>query len=228
MRSLAVGFVVALQVLQPAPGAGTIAGIVIKAGTAIQQPLSNARLELSGGAGPVLITRTETNGSFVFSNLAQGEYRLAVTRDGFIRQELSKTIILGRGQRIQNIRFELDPAPTVTGRVLDSFGEAVSGIMVETLHRTYDVRGNPRFARAATAVTDDHGDYRIFWLDPGEYFFYAASAPPDPSEPESTGAFEPTYSRASARRTRRNRSAWILAARYASTFECHVASHCGR
>src|SRR5216117_4047943 len=91
----------------------------------------------------------------VSSNLAQGEYRLAVTRDGFIRQELSKKIILGRGQQIQNIRFELDPAPTVTGWVLDSFGEAVSNIMVEALGRTYDVRGNPRFARAATAVTDD-------------------------------------------------------------------------
>ena len=130
----------------------------------------------------------------VSSNLAQGEYRLAVTRDGFIRQELSKKIILGRGQQIQNIRFELDPAPTVTGRVLDSFGEAVSNIMVEALGRTYDVRGNPRFARAATAVTDDLGDYRIFWLDTGEYFFYAASAPSDPSEPEPTRVFEPTYS----------------------------------
>ena len=194
MRSLAAGFVVALAALQLAPGAGTIAGIVIKAGTAIQQPLSNARLELSGGGGPVLITRTATNGGFVFSNLAQGEYRLAVTRDGFIRQELSKKIILGRGQQIQNIRFELDPAPTVTGRVLDSFGEAVSNIMVEALGRTYDVRGNPRFARAATAVTDDLGDYRIFWLDTGEYFFYAASAPSDPSEPEPTRVFEPTYS----------------------------------
>jgi len=90
MRSLAAGFVVALAALQLAPGAGTIAGIVIKAGTAIQQPLSNARLELSGGGGPVLITRTATNGGFVFSNLAQGEYRLAVTRDGFIRRATSK------------------------------------------------------------------------------------------------------------------------------------------
>jgi len=76
MRSLAAGFVVALAALQLAPGAGTIAGIVIKAGTAIQQPLSNARLELSGGGGPVLITRTATNGGFV----QFGPRRVSVSR----------------------------------------------------------------------------------------------------------------------------------------------------
>src|SRR5437762_11277036 len=65
--------------------------------------------------------------------------------------------------------------------------------MIEALRRSYDVRGNPRLARAATALTDDRGEYRIFWLDPGEYFFGAASALPDAGETQPVRVFAPTY-----------------------------------
>ncbi|HYR89418.1 MAG TPA: carboxypeptidase-like regulatory domain-containing protein [Terriglobia bacterium] len=194
MKRSSAGLVLALVALQLTPLLGAITGIVIKAGTAIQQPLRNARLELTGGAGTVLVTRTDANGKFVFSNLAPGEYGLAVTCDGFIRQDFPKKIVLGRGQQAGNILFELDPAPTAAGSVLDSYGEPIANIVVEALRRSYDVRGNSRLARAATAVTDDRGGYRIFWLDPGEYFFYAASPLPDGTEAQPVRVFAPTYS----------------------------------
>jgi len=195
MKRSSAGLVIALVALQLTPLPGAITGTVIKAGTAIQQPLRNARLELTGGSGPELVTRTDANGRFVFSNLAPGEYRLAVTCDGFIRQEFPKKIVPGRGQQAGNILFELDAAPTAAGSVLDSYGEPIANIVVEALRRSYDVRGNPRLARAATAVTDDRGEYRIFWLDPGEYFFYAASPLPDSTEAaQPVRVFLPTYS----------------------------------
>src|SRR5205823_2305595 len=100
--------------LQSTTRPGTIAGIVIKAGTAIEQPLWNARLELTGGSG-TQVTRTDANGRFVFSNLPLGEYRLAVTSDGFVRLQSPKKILLGRGQQTANISFELDSAPTAAG-----------------------------------------------------------------------------------------------------------------
>jgi hypothetical protein len=172
---------------------GTIAGIVIKAGTTVQQPLRGARLELTGGPSSTLVLRTDANGRFVFSNLAPGSYRLAVACDGFIRQEFPKRIVLAGGQQLRDIQFELETAPTAAGRVLDSYGEPISNIMVEALRRSYDVRGNPRLARAATALTDDRGEYRIFWLDPGEYFFYVASALPDAAETQPAPVFTPVY-----------------------------------
>jgi protocatechuate 3,4-dioxygenase beta subunit len=193
MKRSSAGLVIALAALQLTPVAGTIPGIVIKAGTAIQQPLRNARLELTGGPGTPLVTRTDANGRFVFSNLAPGEYRLAVTCDGFIRQESPKKIVLGRGQQSGNVLFELESAPTAAGRVLDSNGEPVADIIVEALHRSYDVRGNPRLVRAAAAVTDDRGEYRAFWLDPGSYFFSAASPLPDGARGKPSGIFPPTY-----------------------------------
>jgi hypothetical protein len=171
---------------------GTIGGIVIKAATAIEQPLRDARLELTGGPGTPLVVRTDGNGRFIFSGLAPGEYRLALTCDGFIRQESPRKIVLGPGQQVRNLRFELNPAPTTAGRVLDNYGQPIANIMIAALRRSYDVRGNARLFRAATALTDDRGEYRIFWLDPGEYFFSAESPPPD-SSTEGLRVFPTTY-----------------------------------
>src|SRR5262249_20894398 len=134
----------------------------------------------------------DANGRFIFSNLPSGEYRLAVTCDGFIRQE-SRKLVLGRGGQPANMVFELDPAPTAAGRVLDSYGEPIAGIVIEALRRSYDVSGNPRLARAATGLSDDRGEYRIFWLDAGEYFFYAASPLTDDTDLQAVRAFVPTY-----------------------------------
>jgi hypothetical protein len=193
MTRASSGLLVAVMALQLAPPSGTITGRVIKAGTAIQQPLRNARLELNGGGATGLVTRTDPNGRFIFSNLPAGQYRVTVTCDGFIRQESLKKIALDQGEQTANIQLELELAPTAAGWVLDSYGEPIANIMVEALRRSYDVRGNPTLARAATAVTDDRGQYRIFWLDPGEYFFYAASLLPDFDEPQPARAFAPTY-----------------------------------
>lgn len=193
MKWPSTGLVIALAAFQLTPGAGTVTGIVIKAGTVIRQPLRNARLELTGGPGAMLVMRTDANGRFVFSNLAPGEYRVAVSCDGFIRQESPKKIVVGREQQAWNIRFELETAPTADGRVLDSYGNPIANIMVEALRRSYDVRGNPRLTRAATALTDDRGEYRIFWLDPGEYFFYVASALSDTPTTQPVPVFTPAY-----------------------------------
>jgi Carboxypeptidase regulatory-like domain len=181
-------------VMQVAPTSGSISGVVIKAGTAIRQPLRNARLELTGNSvGSALVARTDGNGEFLLSSLQPGQYTLDVTCDGFIRQQFPKKIVLARGQPAPRVTFEMDPAPTAAGWVLDTNGEPITNVEVEALRRTYDARGNARLARAATGITDDRGQYRIFWLDPGEYFFYASSPLPSANDTQSTAAVTPTY-----------------------------------
>jgi protocatechuate 3,4-dioxygenase beta subunit len=86
----------------------------------------------------------------------------------------------------------LDPAPIVAGVIQDEYGDPVPKILVEALRRSYDARGNRLLSRAASTLTDDRGQYRIFWLDPGEYFLYASTPPPAEGEPQAP-AVAPTY-----------------------------------
>ncbi len=193
MTRLSAALAVALLASQVATPTRSIRGIVIKSGTAIEQPLLNARLELSGPAG-MIIARTDVGGRFAFFNLPKGVYRLAITCDGFVREVYPKRIIVSDEQPSATIKFELDPAPTATGWVLDIYGEPIANVTIEALRRSYDVRGNPRMTRVATGITDDKGEYRIFWLDPGDYFFFATSTiPDDPTQPP-LGLVTPTYS----------------------------------
>jgi len=174
-----IAFSVALMVsmLQAPAATSSIGGVVTRGNAALEQSLQNARLELTGGPGTPLVVRTDTGGRFLFSNLAPGRYKLSVTRDGYLRQEHPKPIVLGRGQQVTDIVFRLDPAPVVTGWVQDRYGAPIANVLVEALRQSYDARGNRTFIRAASSLTDDRGEYRIFWLDPGEYFFYASTPP---------------------------------------------------
>jgi hypothetical protein len=87
----------------------------------------------------------------------------------------------------------MDPAPTAVGSVLDSYGQPIPNVTIEALRRSYDIRGNPRFVRVATGLTDDRGQYRIFWLDPGDYFFYATSTLSDDPNAPPLSVVSPTY-----------------------------------
>src|SRR5207253_7467276 len=122
---------------------------------------------------------------FVFSELAPGQYRLFLTQDGFIRQEYGQRfanlpgtpIMVAPGQQVKNIVFRLDAAPTIAGSVLDQDGNPLGDILVAAARRTYEVRGKPTLTLVASAITDDRGAYRIFWVDPGEYYVSAGYAP---------------------------------------------------
>jgi hypothetical protein len=193
-----------LALLQaPAGPRGSIEGIVVTRGTALERLLPNARLELSGPGMPIVV-RSDAGGKFVFSDLAPGRYRLLLTEDGFIRQEYGQRSLGGAGlpinvaagQSVKNIVFRLDAAPTIAGWVQDEFGYAVPNILVQVMRRTYDVRGRATLSVFASAVSDDRGQYRTFWIDPGEYFASAMQLPlssEDDDPQRRPVSFAPTY-----------------------------------
>jgi hypothetical protein len=179
-------FVIAALLIQVSvPPRGSIDGVVMKAGTPLQQFLPYARLELREGPGTPVVIRSDAGGRFVFPNLVAGRYRLFLTEDGFIRQEYGQRspatpgvpIIVTSGRQVKNVIFRLDPAATITGFVQDEGGNPVADILVTAERRTYDFRGRPTLTAVASATTDDLGAYRIFWVDPGEYYVSAGYAP---------------------------------------------------
>jgi len=148
----------------------------VNAGGVLQQPLGNARLELSGPRTS-MVTRTNAAGRFAFANLPPGRYRVQVTRDGFIPQT-SPPIVLARGQHINDVVLNFQPAPTLFGAVLDAYGQPKPTVIVEALRMGYGVRGGRVLTALASTLPDDYGRYRLYWLDPGEYKIVGQNSPP--------------------------------------------------
>ena len=76
--------------------------------------------------------------------------------------------------------YRLFPVVFSLGRVnfdQDQEGNPVADILVTAARRTYDFRGRPTLTAVASATTDDRGTYRIFWVDPGDYYVSAGYAP---------------------------------------------------
>ncbi len=186
--------------LQSAPATGSVGGVVVQAGANFPVPLDGAHVELSGAPGSSISVRTDGQGRFGFANLPPGGYRLRVTRDGYIRQEYAKRapIVIKPGAPHAPIIFEMQPAPSISGRVLGESGEPIGNIMVSALKAVYDSRGKRTFTALTTTLTDDRGNYRLYWLDPGDYIVSAAFFPPvkTPSSPiqdASRAVYAPTY-----------------------------------
>jgi hypothetical protein len=134
---------------------------------------------------PTTYTATTDNvGKFQLTEVDEGSYRIFAARNGFARQEYGQrsfnrpgTVMNVRaGQQVTDVSFRLVPAGTISGRVLDSAGEPLPGITVQVLRSTYDATGKRTLQPAGSARTNDLGEYRIYWINPGRYFVSANAA----------------------------------------------------
>lgn len=134
---------------------------------------------------PQTFTATTDNvGKFQFIEVDEGSYRIIAARNGFARQEYGQrsfnrpgTVMnIRAGQQVTDVSFRLTPASTISGRVLDSAGEPLPGITVQVLRSTYDATGKRTLQPAGSARTNDLGEYRIYWINPGRYFVSANAA----------------------------------------------------
>jgi hypothetical protein len=188
-----------LLMLQSAQQSGSVSGTVTLAGSASHAPLAMARVELSGGSILPIVARTDGLGRFAFASLPPGAYRLRVTKDGFIRQENAKRapIVIRSGEAHKPVEFALEPAPTMAGRIQSENGEFISNILVEALKAGYAQDGNRTFSVLASTLSDDRGEYRLYWLDPGEYVVRASFVPvvkaPGTLISSNPRAFAPSY-----------------------------------
>lgn len=129
-------------------------------------------------------TTTDDQGKFQFKDVDEGPYRIVAARNGFARQEYGQrsfnrpgtVMSIRAGQQVTDLTFRLTPASTISGRVMDSLGEPVPGITVQALRSTYDATGKRTLQPAGSARTNDLGEYRIYWINPGRYYVSANPA----------------------------------------------------
>jgi hypothetical protein len=143
-------------------------------------------LSATGRVGNPPSANSDNTGRFVFQDVDAGSYRLFAVANGYAQQDYgSRTpgqlgggtlINLAEGQSIKGVAFSLTPAGVVSGRVTGSTGEALVGIEVSLLKSAYDPNGQQMFRQILSALTDDRGEYRLFWAPPGSYYLSAGSS----------------------------------------------------
>jgi 5-hydroxyisourate hydrolase-like protein (transthyretin family) len=183
----------------------SISGYVLNMGTG--EPLAKVTVTLSpfnGGTSRSFTASTTSGGQFTFQSIDPGQYRLSATRNGFIKMEYGARrprqpglpIVLNAGQRLADIGLRMMPAGTIAGRILDRDGEPMANVTVTALKYAYQ-EGQKALTVVQNAQTNDLGEYRLFWMQPGQYFVSATPANPSqiqqmPTNNEAEG-YIPVY-----------------------------------
>jgi len=167
------------------PDKASIQGFVLKIGTA--DPVSKAVVTLTrtDSRRETYSATTASGGTFAFQNLEPGQYRLSAARNGYVRSEYGArlpnrpglTITLSAGQKLNELTIPLMPAGTIAGRIFDRDGEPLANVNIQALRYTYQ-DGQRVLNQVQGTRTNDLGEYRLYWLQPGQYFVSATYAGP--------------------------------------------------
>jgi hypothetical protein len=191
-----------------AAGTSVLRGRVLAADTGA--PLRRAQVRLSsttvlpGGTRENRTASTDADGRYEFKALNKGRYSLTAGKGAYVTLaygqtrvfEAGKPIELLDGQVLERVDFSLPRGGVITGRVLDEYGEPMSGITVVPL-REQTVNGQRRPSQVGRAAsTDDLGEFRIFALAPADYLVQAAWRTSTPFAAAAAGdssGYAPTY-----------------------------------
>lgn len=172
----------------PAPGQpqaseapALVRGNVVRIGTG--EALPNAQVSLrraQGRGGQALAAVTDPKGRFVIGNIEAGDYRLEVERDGYVDKEYGQispnrpgtVLTLRAGEERSDLLVTMVPTGVITGRVSDRNGQPIEGVEVRASRFEYE-DGVRVLDTVREAETDDRGAYRLYWLEPGEYYVSA-------------------------------------------------------
>jgi len=165
---------------------GRIAGHVVAADTG--RPIKRARVflsaaELPGGRGML----TDDDGGFDFSDLPAGRYTLYASKSGFVQLfygqrrplQAGTPLQLVNGQQLKGVDFALPRGGVISGRLSDENGDVMPGVAVAILRYQYQ-QGDRQLMPAGRAQTDDRGVYRVWGLNPGEYYVSATAQGENP------------------------------------------------
>jgi hypothetical protein len=122
-------------------------------------------------------TTSEADGTFRIEGIEPGNYNLGGNKSGFLRANYgakkpnqSGTILtLSPGQQMTDINLSLYPQAVITGKVVDSDGDPVTGGNIQVVRQTW-MRGKLRYMPHGGGQLNDLGEYRIANLSPGKYY----------------------------------------------------------
>ena len=156
---------------------GQLEGFVVRLGSSTPVTRAKVTLGQDGVAGQRRNATTDGGGKFVFTDVVPGTYRVSVAREGYVDAEYGQTrlgapgtlVTLRSGETLRDVVLSMAPTGVISGRVYDRYGEPVVKAAVQALQYTYS-DGTRSMSVLQEAETNDRGEYRLFWLEPGEYF----------------------------------------------------------
>jgi hypothetical protein len=193
-------------VVTPAPGATTsdIIQAMASAAQARGFPLSVANLQsqlasLSGRTPPT--TTTDRDGRFTFTNVTPGPYTVRAQKDGFFGKPEGGTHppsgavdVNVVAKETKDASLALIPGAIIGGRIFDTNGQLMSNANVQVLMVGYAF-GQAVLAPLVAKVTDDRGEFRLFWVPPGDYYLGVTprAAAPTPGVPAAVSTPKTFY-----------------------------------
>jgi beta-lactamase regulating signal transducer with metallopeptidase domain len=132
---------------------------------------------------------SDKDGRFTIRNVLAGDYFVQPAREGFFDPALGLGgprsprlgITVTAGMTTETT-VDLLSGGVMSGRVVDANGRPIQDAIVDALAMTYQ-NGYPVLRAINTKTTDDEGEYRLFWLVPGEYYLQVAVPPPPGAGP---------------------------------------------
>jgi hypothetical protein len=128
---------------------------------------------------------TDDAGRFSFPDVPAGNYMLTAEREGFFGTSArgtnarSKTVsipVLVTTRPAADLVLSLTPGGRINGQLRDEKGAPLPNVTVQAFTRAYQ-NGAPVLQPAASRTTNDRGEFRLFWLEPGDYFVAATPRP---------------------------------------------------
>ena len=144
-------------------------------------------------------TVTDGGGRFTFRDVTPGRYTVRAVREGFFGRPVNGAYpptswidIVVSEKETKQASLSMVQGAIIGGRVYDSSGVALSNATVQVYSGAYQTGFallQPAIAGPAK-TTDDRGEYRLFWIPPGDYYLGATPPvrPGGPGTPFQPGA----------------------------------------
>jgi Carboxypeptidase regulatory-like domain len=128
---------------------------------------------------------TDESGAFELTELPAGRYTLTVSKTGFVTLSYGQRrplqagtpLQLGEGQQMGGIEIRLPRGSVIAGHVFDESGDPMPGATIRVMRYQY-AQGERQLAPVGSAQSDDLGAYRVWGLNPGDYYVSAVARNP--------------------------------------------------